>query len=372
MFAKTDHKYMKRALELAAQGKGFTGSNPLVGAVITRNDEIIGEGYHAIYGGDHAEISAIKSALAKHDENMLKGATVYVNLEPCFHYGKTPPCVDKIIETGFARVVIAMRDPNPLVAGKSISKLRAHGIEVKIGVLESEARKLNEVFIHFMETGKPFVCMKAAMSMDGKIATSSGDSKWISSEESRAETAKLRYEYQAIIVGINTVLADNPRLNTRIPGKPNPIKIIIDSRLRIPETANVLNNGEEEHTIIYCASRKDGDTAKKERLNSLRNVSIVESKSDDGAVNLDAVMEDMARRGISSALLEGGGTLNFSMIKAGFVQKAIFVIAPKIIGGVESKSPVMGAGYEKVCDVPILHDISYYSVADDLFVEGYF
>lgn len=364
--------FMRRALQLAEKGRGFTKSNPLVGAVIVSSGSILGEGYHAIYGGDHAEVSAIKSALARHGESSLKGATMYVNLEPCFHYGKTPPCVDKIIKYGFAEVVIAMKDPNPLVSGKSIAKLRAHGIEVKTGVMEDEARKLNETFIYFMEKGKPFVCMKSAMSLDGKIATASGDSKWISAGESRAKTATLRYAYQAIIVGINTVIADDPYLTTRIDGKPNPVKIIIDSGLRVPESANVLKNGEDDSTIIYCKPCEGDSIAKRERLSAMQNVNIIELSPCRNLVNLDAVMEDMAARGIASALLEGGGTLNFSMIKAGFVKKALFVIAPKIIGGSESKTPVMGAGYERICDVPVLRDISYYSVAEDLFVEGYF
>ncbi len=368
----TDEYYMRRALELAKRGRGFTRSNPLVGAVIVRDDRIIGEGFHERYGESHAEVNAIDDALAKNKHDCLSGSAIYVNLEPCFHYGKTPPCVDKIIEHKFSRVVIAMQDPNPLVCGKSIEKLRRHGIAVDLGIMKKEAARLNEVFIHFMRKGKPFICMKSAMSLDGKIATASGDSKWISSEESRKKTAALRYEYQSIMVGVNTIIADNPRLTARIAGKPDPIKIIIDSALRLPTDAIALKNEGDNQTIIYC-TKCDGEAGKKkEELSQMHNVVIVETDKKDGMVDMQEAAADIASRGISSILLEGGGTLNFTMIREGLLNKGIFVIAPMIIGGENAKTPVMGEGYAEISDARILKEMSFERVGQDLFVSAYF
>lgn len=358
-----DEFYMKRALELAVKGIGMVNPNPMVGAVIVKDNKVIGAGFHEKYGHAHAERNAVKNAVED-----IEGATVYVTLEPCAHYGKTPPCVDLLIEKKVRKVVIGMLDPNPLVAGKSIKKLKENNIEVKVGVKEKECRKLNEVFIKYITTKKPFVIMKAGISIDGKIATSSGESKWITSERSRLHSHELRNRMSGIMVGINTVLSDDPSLTYRGEHKgKDPLRIIIDSTLKVPFESKVIKYN-NNNTIVACV--ENTDLIKKEKLEKM-GVKIIETKSKKGKVDLQEVVEKLGKEKIDSILLEGGGTLNFSALKEGIVDKVRFYIAPKIIGGQNSKNSVSGQGFYNLDDCVNLKDMSYEQMGNEIVVEGY-
>ncbi|MBZ0311489.1 bifunctional diaminohydroxyphosphoribosylaminopyrimidine deaminase/5-amino-6-(5-phosphoribosylamino)uracil reductase RibD [Clostridium butyricum] len=358
-----DEFYMKRALELAVKGIGMVNPNPMVGAVIVKDNKVIGEGFHEKYGHAHAERNAVKNAVED-----IEGATIYVTLEPCAHYGKTPPCVDLLIEKKVRKVVIGMLDPNPLVVGKSIKKLKENNIEVKVGVKEKECRKLNEVFIKYITTKKPFVIMKAGISIDGKIATSSGESKWITSERSRLHSHELRNRMSGIMVGINTVLSDDPSLTYRGEHKgKDPLRIIIDSTLKVPFESKVIKYN-NNNTIVACV--ENTDLIKKEKLEKM-GVKIIETKSKKGKVDLQEVVEKLGKEKIDSILLEGGGTLNFSALKEGIVDKVRFYIAPKIIGGENSKNSVSGQGFYNLDDCVNLKDMSYEQMGNEIVVEGY-
>ncbi|MDU2688582.1 bifunctional diaminohydroxyphosphoribosylaminopyrimidine deaminase/5-amino-6-(5-phosphoribosylamino)uracil reductase RibD [Paeniclostridium sordellii] len=358
-----DKHYMKIALDLAKLGKGKVNPNPLVGAVIVKDKKIIAKGYHEKYGEDHAEVNAFKNA----KENVA-GATMYVTLEPCSHYGKTPPCVDKIIDNKISRVVIGMMDPNKLVLGQGIKKLQDAGIEVEVGVLEEECKKLNEVFIKYIKNKKPFVVLKAAMSLDGKISTASGESKWITGNKSRSEVHKLRNDLSAIMVGVDTVIIDNPYLTCRIVDGRNPIRIIIDSKLRIPKDSNVLENTNDIKTIIATTEK-----APKEKIDYLENLGVwvIKTKSKDEKVNLKELMIKLGELKIDSILLEGGSTLNYSALEVGIVDKVLVYIAPKIIGGVNSKTPVGGNGIEQLKDAFKIKDLNISMVSEDVLIQGY-
>ena len=358
-----DEFYMKRALELAKKGAGRVNPNPMVGAVIVKDNRIIGEGYHEEYGKNHAERNAVKNATED-----VEGSTIYVTLEPCAHYGKTPPCVDMLIEKKFKRVVIGMSDPNPLVAGKSIEKLKKNNIEVTWGILEEECRKLNEVFIKYITTKIPFVVMKAGVSLDGKIATCTGESQWITSKESRMDSHELRNNLMGIMAGINTVISDNPSLTYR--GKNegrNPVRIIVDSHLRISLECNVVKNNDGK-TIV--AAVKNADKDKKEQLENL-GVKVIETESLNNRVNLKELMKMLGEEKIDSILLEGGGTLNFSALEQGIVDKVRFYIAPKIIGGDKSRNSIGGSGFSKLSECVQLTDLSYKQIGDEIVAEGY-
>ena len=354
---------MKIALDLAKLGKGKVNPNPLVGAVIVKDKKIIAKGYHEKYGEDHAEVNAFKNA----KENVA-GATMYVTLEPCSHYGKTPPCVDKIIDKKISRVVIGMMDPNKLVLGQGIKKLQDAGIEVEVGVLEEECKKLNEVFIKYIKNKKPFVVLKAAMSLDGKISTASGESKWITGNKSRSEVHKLRNDLSAIMVGVDTVIIDNPYLTCRIVDGRNPIRIIVDSKLRIPKDSNVLENTNDIKTIIATTEK-----AAKEKIDYLKNIGVwvIKTKSTDEKVNLKELMIKLGELKIDSILLEGGSMLNYSALEVGIVDKVLIYIAPKIIGGVNSKTPVGGNGIEQLKDAFKIKDLNISMVSEDVLNQGY-
>lgn len=352
---------MARALELAKLGTGYTSPNPMVGCVIVKDGRIIGEGWHMKYGGLHAERNALLSCIED-----MKGAELYVTLEPCCHYGKTPPCTEAIVEHGIKRVIVGCTDPNPLVGGKGIEFLREHGIEVIIGVLEEECRKLNEVFFHYISTKKPFVVLKYAMTLDGKIASPAGDSKWITGEDSREHVHYLRKKYTGIMVGIGTVLADDPMLDCRIDHEVNPIRIICDSNLRIPLESKIVKSSREIETIIaFCK----GDREKKYVL-SKAGVTLMEFE-DDERVDLKKLMERLGEKGIDSILLEGGGTLNEAALEAGIIKKAYVYIAPKIIGGKEALTPVEGKGREQMSDAFQLEDTTIIKFENDFCIEGY-
>ena len=346
-----EEKYMKRAIELAYRGEGFTNPNPMVGAVIVRDGRIIGEGYHRRYGDLHAE----RDALSGLTED-AQGATLYVTLEPCCHQGKQPPCTGAIIDNGIGKVVIGSRDPNPLVAGKGVKILREAGIEVVEDFLRDECDAINPVFFKYITTKQPYVVLKYAMTMDGKIATKTGASKWITGEESRIEVQKMRHRYMAILAGIGTVLEDDPMLNVRVEGLKSPVRIIADSGLRIPLGSSIVKTAGELRTIVaYCEA--DTDIANKEgagtkgdvcidKMEELKKagVELVKTPSENGHVDVAYLMNYLGGQGIDSVLVEGGGTLNYSLIRAGLVDRVDMFIAPKIFGGRDARTPVEGTG----------------------------
>lgn len=352
-------KFMKRAIDLAKLGTGKVNPNPLVGAVIVKNNKIIGEGYHKKYGDWHAEVNAFNSLTESAD-----GAEMYVTLEPCSHYGKTPPCALAVAKSKIKKIYIGMVDPNPRVAGKGIEIIKNAGIQVEANVMEKECREINQVFLKYITTGMPYVVMKNAVSLDGKIATYTGSSKWISNEESRNQVQLLRNELTGIMVGINTVLSDNPYLTCRIENGRNPYRIIVDSQLRISLNSNII--GTDGKCIVATISKNV------EKIEALKNlgVNVIEINSKN-QVNLNLLMLKLGELKIDSILLEGGGTLNFSALQAGIVDKAITYISPKIIGGVNAKTSVEGQGFKEIKDCVTFTDISYTQIKDDIVFNGY-
>jgi len=321
----TDEEYMKLALKLARRGLGWTSPNPMVGAVLVKNNRIIGQGYHRRFGGNHAEVNALRNASAD-----PSGATLYVTLEPCCHYGKTPPCVDAIIRNKIRKVVIGTLDPNPQVNGKSVRILNEHGIETGVGVLEEECRELNEAHFKLMTTGLPLVTIKFAQTLDGRIATAKGDSQWISSEEFQKLAHRLRAIHDAILVGIDTVLADNPRLTVRLVKGRNPTRIILDSRLRMPLDSEVVRNRNEAPVLIATTAHAD-----KERRSQLQElgVEVLEVPPDaSGGIDLKHLLRALGERNISSLLVEGGAKVITSFLRQKLVDKLVVAIAPKIMG----------------------------------------
>lgn len=333
----SDQEYMKMAIELAVKGGNRVSPNPLVGAVIVKDGEIIGYGYHEKYGMPHAEINALNSCT-----KTPEGATMYVTLEPCCHIGKTPPCTDAIIQSKIKRVVIGSKDPNPLVGGKGIEILKASGIEVTHFILEKECVEMNKIFFHYIETGRPYVVMKYAMTLDGKIATFSGKSKWITGDSARNHVHKSRSMYSAIMVGSKTVITDDPELTSRIPGGRNPKRIICDTNLSIPLDARVLKNTDRIETYIATAS------IDKEKIETFRALGchVLSIPKYKNHISLDILMKELAKLGIDSILLEGGGELNSGALEAKIVNKLQIYIAPKIFGGKDAKTPVGGVGID--------------------------
>ncbi len=356
----TDRDYMTRAIALARLGMGWTNPNPMVGAVIVKNGRIIGEGYHAKYGGFHAERNAV-AALTESAE----GATIYVTLEPCCHYGKTPPCTDAILESGISRVVIGSRDPNPRVAGKGAAVLRAAGLKVEEDFMRAECDALNPVFFHYITTGTPYVVMKYAMTADGKIATRTGASKWITGERAREEVQRMRHRYMGIMVGIGTVLADNPMLNVRLEGKKSPVRIICDTHLRIPLNNQICRTAKEYRTIVACGT---GNPKKQTQMEAM-GIEVVHCPDEQGKVDLKQLMQYLGRQRIDSILLEGGGTLNDSALRAGIVGKIMVFIAPKLFGGKESRTPVAGIGVEMPAEAALLELRDIQRLGEDLLLE---
>ncbi len=352
----TDREYMSRAIELAELGRGWVNPNPAVGAVIVKEGRVIGEGWHERYKGLHAERNAFASLTES-----AEGADLYVTLEPCCHYGKTRPCTKAIIAHKIRRVVIGSDDPNPKVAGKGVIQLREAGILVETGVMKAECDRLNPVFFHYITTNMPYVVMKYAMTADGKIATKTGASKWITGEKARARVQEMRHCYMGIIAGIGTVLADDPMLNVRLKGKKSPIRIICDSRLRIPLDSKICRSAGQYRTMIACGKIEDGDLGiekkkeqdadckemvrKAEKLRAM-GIEVVSLPDVQGRVDLLQLMNYLGSQKIDSVFLEGGGELNDSFLRAGLVQELKVFIAPKIFGGKEAKTPVSGVGVE--------------------------
>ena len=333
----TDQNYMLQAIQLAKQGEGWTNPNPMVGAVIVKNGRIIGKGYHKKCGELHAERNAIASLTES-----AEGATIYVTLEPCCHYGKTPPCTEAIIEQKIKRVVIGSRDTNPKVSGKGIKMLQEAGIEVIEDFMREECDRLNPVFFHYITTKTPYVVMKYAMTLDGKIATKTGASKWITGEAARAEVQHMRHRYMGIMAGIGTVIADDPMLNVRVEGWKSPIRILCDSGLRIPLDGQIVKSAGKYRTIVAYADSKNTE-AKRKRLHEM-GVETIWCPDENNQVDLKKLMKYLGEEGIDSILLEGGGTLNDSALRAGIVQEVQAFIAPKLFGGMNSKTPVEGIG----------------------------
>lgn len=358
-----DEDFMRVALNLARNAQGRTSPNPLVGAVIVREGRIVGAGWHRKAGTPHAEIHALNMA-----GELAQGATLYVTLEPCSHHGRTGPCAEAVVKAGIKRCVIAMGDPNPKVAGQGIAILQQAGIEVRCGLLEEEARQLNEVFLKWISTRRPFVVLKTAMSLDGKIATQTGKSQWITSEMARARVHEYRDLYDGILVGIGTVLADDPSLTTRLAdgnGK-NPLRIVVDSQARTPLTAKVVTDG-QAHTLIAVAA-----SAPAERVQALQAAGVeVLVAGDKSKVDLSILMAKLGEQEISSVFVEGGGTVNFALLKAGLVDKVHAFIAPKIIGGREALTSVEGDGFAELSEAVELEDTTVEQLGPDILLTGY-
>lgn len=336
-----EEQFMKRAIELAKQGVGWTAPNPLVGAVVVKNGRVIGEGYHRKYGELHAE----RNALAACTEDPA-GATLYVTLEPCCHYGKTPPCTEIIIEKKIAKVVIGSRDPNPKVAGKGARILREHGINVVEDYMREACDALNPVFFHYITTKTPYVVLKFAMTLDGKIATRTGASKWITGEAARNHVHQLRGRYAGILAGIGTVLADDPMLNCRIDGAHQPLRIILDSHLRIPMGSRLVRSAKEYPLMIVC---NESTRDREEGTNRIQKLEEAGAKvwtlpEKNGHPDLNVLMQRLGEEKIDSVLIEGGGTVNEAVLKAHIVHHVYAYIAPKIFGGEDAKTPVEGSG----------------------------
>lgn len=357
-----EKQYMLRAIQLAKEGIGWTNPNPMVGAVIVKDGRIIGEGYHRKCGELHAE----RDAFTRLTES-AEGATVYVTLEPCCHYGKQPPCTEAIVENKIAKVVIGSRDPNPLVAGKGVTFLRDHGIEVIEDYMKEECDEINPVFFHYITTKKPYVVMKYAMTMDGKIATRTGASKWITGEKARENVMKERSTYAAIMAGIGTVLADNPTLNSRL-DKENvhqPVRVIVDSHLRIPMDSNIVKTADIYRTIVACA---DYDEEKKKQLND-KSVEVIALKNTDGQVDLVELMNYLGQQKIDSVYVEGGGTIHESLMKNKLVNRASVYVAPKMFGGSQAKSPVEGEGVSEVNEATHFILVNSQILGEDMWLE---
>jgi diaminohydroxyphosphoribosylaminopyrimidine deaminase / 5-amino-6-(5-phosphoribosylamino)uracil reductase len=356
---------MRMALSLARKGLGATSPNPMVGAVLVKAGKIVGKGYHKKAGGPHAEVAALSDA-----KEEAKSSVLYVNLEPCVHLGKTPPCADALIEADIKKVVISMLDPNPLVNGKGVQKLRKAGIDVKVGLLEEEAKRLNEAFIVSMERKRPFFTLKAALSLDGKIATKTCDSKWISNEESRKYTDSLRAVADGILVGINTVIADNPMLIPKIVRpKKIPVRIVLDSKLRIPLACDMVKTSEKYPTWIFTGDDSRAD--KEAKLKSMGIDIIHVPKDENGRVSLKHVCDELYKRGMMDVIVEGGGEVNSSLLKEGLIDKIFFFYGSILIGGKSAFNLIGGKGIDFLKDAYRIDIVAMKRFRDNICIEGY-
>jgi len=361
---EADRRYLSACLDLARLGEGETSPNPMVGALLVKQGRLLGQGYHRRAGDRHAEVEALESA-----KSAAKGCTLYVNLEPCVHHGRTPPCADAIIQAGVAEVVASMADPDPRVNGRGFRKLEEAGVKVRCGILQEEARRFNEKFVKFVTAGLPFVTLKAAMTLDGRIAAASGESQWITAEAARLEAHRLRYQNDAILVGINTVLADDPLLTVRHgAGKPL-LRAVLDSRLRLPPQARLLGNADGGRTVIYTG---------REALRSLRakrvqreGVEVVEVDGKPGELSWAPILADLARRQVAGVLVEGGGRVLGSALAAGIADRFALFVAPRILGE-RGRAVFAGLAGETLADSLSVRDWACRSVGPDLLVEGYF
>jgi diaminohydroxyphosphoribosylaminopyrimidine deaminase/5-amino-6-(5-phosphoribosylamino)uracil reductase len=356
---------MRRALELAGRARGRTSPNPMVGAVLVKDGVVVGEGFHAFAGSDHAELEALREA-----ESAAAGATLYVNLEPCCHFGRTPPCVDRIVEAGIRRVVAGCEDPNPAVSGKGLTALRAAGLTVDVGVLQEEAIRLNEAFFTYIRSGRPFVILKAAASLDGKIATQTGDSRWITGESARQHVHHIRNEVDAVLVGIGTILRDNPMLTTRlgIPDQRDPTRVIVDNLARLPLRAQVINRASTASTVLAVS-----DMAPRARLDALERegVQVLVVPGSPRRVSLAHLMEALGKMGFLSVMIEGGAEINASALQEGIVDKLLLFLAPILIGGKSTPTAVGGEGIETLRQAKRLRDVRVERFGEDILIEGY-
>ncbi len=356
-----EEKYMRRALKLAAKGRGRTSPNPMVGCVIVKDGRIIGEGYHKKYGGPHAE----RNALAACSED-TSGADMYVTLEPCCHFGKTPPCADAVIESGIKRVFIGSLDPNPKVGGGGAERLRQNGVEVIVGVFEKECLDLNKIFMRYITSGEPYVMLKYAMTADGKIAAASGKSKWITGEKAREDTHRDRNAYSAILVGVNTVIADDPELTCRAEGGTNPMRIVCDSALMTPLSSKLVSTAKEIPTVIATCSRSE----KRAEPYIKAGCRVICAAGRDGRVNLKLLMKKLGELKIDSVIIEGGGEIAWSALRAGIVDYVKCYIAPKIFGGAGAKTPVGGVGVSEPSQAFRISEPKISRLGDDFLIEG--
>jgi diaminohydroxyphosphoribosylaminopyrimidine deaminase/5-amino-6-(5-phosphoribosylamino)uracil reductase len=361
-FLSYDEKYMRLAMQLAGNAIGRTSPNPLVGAVIVKDNRVVGCGWHRKAGTPHAEVHALNQA-----GELAQGADVYVTLEPCAHYGKTPPCAKALVEAKVKNVYGGLLDVNPKVAGKGFKILEDAGIHVEYGFLQDELRKQNEVFFKWIEHKKPFIVLKAAMTLDGKIATATGQSKWITNETSRAYGYKLRDIYDGIMVGINTVIEDNPMLTARVDGGKNPIRIVVDSSLKIDINANVVQD-KSAKTIIATTDKADKDKILKLQAQDVDV--IVVDKDENDKVDIEKLLDILGQQNICSILVEGGATLSGSFVAKKLVDKVYFFIAPKIVGGKEAKTPVAGTGILNLQEALALKDIQIEKLEEDILIIG--
>ncbi len=377
---RTPQEYMRTALELARKGEGKVSPNPMVGCLAVKGGEIIAQGYHEAYGGYHAERNALT-----HCEADPEGAELYVTLEPCCHYGKTPPCTEIILEKKIKKVYVGCLDSNPKVAGKGVNILREHGVEVEVGILEEECRALNEVFFYYMEHKLPFAAMKYAMTLDGKIACETGDSKWVTGPEARNYVQCLRNRYRGVMAGIGTVLEDDPMLNCRMEGGRSPVRIICDARLRIPPDCQIVKTAREYETIVAWNPQSAEEFYHQgvEAQNKLENIRaylqekgivLLETPLTAGCLapqlDLKKLFQQLGDRGIDSILLEGGGTLNASALQQGLVQRVYAFVAPKLVAGANAKSPVEGIGVPKMEDAVIIQGMEVLRFGKDICITG--
>jgi diaminohydroxyphosphoribosylaminopyrimidine deaminase/5-amino-6-(5-phosphoribosylamino)uracil reductase len=363
---KTDEKFMRIALRQARKGLGRTSPNPAVGAVVVREGKVIASGYHKRAGAYHAEVDALNKIGGKG----RKGDVLYITLEPCNHQGRTPPCTEAILKSGIKRVVVGMKDPNPKVFGGGLKFLKDKGVEVTTGVLEAACRHLNEFFIKYVTTGRPFVVAKSALTLDGWTATSTGDSWWISNEKSRQFVHRLRDRVDGVMVGVGTVLADDPSLTTRLGNRKgrDSIRVVVDTHLRIPDSAKVLNNDSPAMTLMAV-----GDRVSPEHLEGInkKNVSTLVCPIKDGRIDLIALMDSLVKKSITSLLLEGGATLMGSMIRERLIDKYYFFQAPKILGGDDGIPMALGPGPERIRECLNLRDIRTRRFGSDVMIRGY-
>jgi diaminohydroxyphosphoribosylaminopyrimidine deaminase/5-amino-6-(5-phosphoribosylamino)uracil reductase len=362
---ETDRNWMRRALELAARARGRTSPNPMVGAVIVTGGQVVGEGFHAYAGSDHAEVAALREAGSAAAEG-----TLYVSLEPCCHHGRTPPCVDEIVRAGIRRVVAACEDPNPSVSGRGIASLRQAGVTVEVGLLGQEAARLNEAFFKYIRTGVPFVILKVAASLDGKIATRTGESRWITGESARRRVHQLRNEVDAVLVGIGTVLRDDPLLTTRlgIADQRDPVRVIVDNLARLPLRAKAVNRASTAPTILAVSQM-----APRTKLEALERegVQVIVVENSPRRVSLERLMEVLGKRGILSVMIEGGAEINASALREGIADKVLVFLAPILIGGKSTPTAVGGDGIESLTQVLRLRDVRIERFDGDILVEGY-
>lgn len=368
----THEEYMRRALELARRGEGHVSPNPMVGCVIVKDGRIISDGYHEKVGEYHAE----RNALLRCEEDPA-GADLYVTLEPCCHYGRTPPCTEIIIEKGIGRVFVAALDVNPLVAGKGVQTLRDAGIEVVTGILEEEAIALNEVFFHFFETHRPFVAMKYAMTLDGKIACYTGDSQWITGPKARAYVHGLRKKYSSILVGITTALKDDPMLNCRTEEGVDPVRLVADSQLRLPTDSQLARTAKDIPTWVFTTEETLRSAKGRERADALNRLGVdvipcgyAGTTDHHSRIDISNLLGILAERDIDSVLVEGGGTVNASFLEAGLVDRVYAFLGPKLVGGEESRSPIEGSGVPRMEAAVELEDIELQHFDDDIMITG--